>query len=661
MKNGKVSLLSLAFTALLATSASGQLFQQWVSMYPGGGSGIDESKAIAVDESQNVYVTGFINGMYFGTMATVKYDCAGQQQWCAVGTPGIGNDIAVNGAGEVFVAGQSNDYPVIIKYSPTGQQLWVYQHGSSGEFFGLAADDFGNAYATGYQSTPQNDYLTVKCDSSGNLDWLAIYNGPANWWDFARDIALDDSGNAYVTGNSTYLFGGIHPTEYATIKYSPDGLQCWIATFHTTNSLDCAYALEVCPSGNVYVTGAAGSPHDYATVKYNRMGVQQWVQFYSSLLNYGDEAVAISVDANENVFVTGNSARTAYPIIPTTNCVTIKYNSDGAEQWIKDFGLTSDGNDVASAVVSDADGNAYVTGYCDNIPGYGINYDCFIARYSSDGTSNQYVYYNEINDYGSDIAIDQEGDVYVTGYTWPDSWSKIFTVKYSSHCILPTLTPVNPPIVIPASGGAFEFTAELVNISTQSQTFETWIMQLTPAGNWQGPMLGPLVLTLPAGAQISRLRSQTVPAGALPGTYLYCGFVGQFYLVKWDSSYFEYTKLTTGDGEWISEWTCTGESFPGESVGTRSVASVPETFSLSASPNPFNPSSALSFQLLANSRVSLRVYDTAGREVATLVEGWREAGAHEVTFDASGLPSGIYFARLRSDGLTQVQKLILLK
>ncbi|RJP79802.1 MAG: T9SS C-terminal target domain-containing protein [Candidatus Zixiibacteriota bacterium] len=89
--------------------------------------------------------------------------------------------------------------------------------------------------------------------------------------------------------------------------------------------------------------------------------------------------------------------------------------------------------------------------------------------------------------------------------------------------------------------------------------------------------------------------------------------------------------------------------------------SLGDADAVSVSPNPFNPVTVARFELRDARHVTLRVYDTAGREVATLVEGWREAGVHEVTFDASALPSGIYFARLSSDGLTQVQKLILLK
>jgi len=88
---------------------------------------------------------------------------------------------------------------------------------------------------------------------------------------------------------------------------------------------------------------------------------------------------------------------------------------------------------------------------------------------------------------------------------------------------------------------------------------------------------------------------------------------------------------------------------------------TPRKVTLSVSPNPFNPRTALSYELRAASYVSLRIYDTAGREVRTLVDGWREAGGHRVRFDGSGLLSGIYFVRLAAGEGTAVQKVVLLK
>lgn len=78
-------------------------------------------------------------------------------------------------------------------------------------------------------------------------------------------------------------------------------------------------------------------------------------------------------------------------------------------------------------------------------------------------------------------------------------------------------------------------------------------------------------------------------------------------------------------------------------------------------PNPFNPSTLLEFSLPASGPASLIVYDLEGRAVATLADGIQAAGLHAVTFDAAGLASGIYFARLSADGKTAARKLILVR
>jgi hypothetical protein len=126
-----------------------------------------------------------------------------------------------------------------------------------------------------------------------------------------------------------------------------------------------------------------------------------------------------------------------------------------------------------------------------------------------------------------------------------------------------------------------------------------------------------------------------------------------------DSSSFTFTKLATADevGSWVSEAICSGELFPGEIAATE-----PATCDLlGAFPNPFNPSTALSYKLQASSYVHLQVFDTSGRQVATLVDGWREVGIHEVTFDGSQLASGIYLAKLETGEFTAVQKVVLMK
>jgi len=80
-----------------------------------------------------------------------------------------------------------------------------------------------------------------------------------------------------------------------------------------------------------------------------------------------------------------------------------------------------------------------------------------------------------------------------------------------------------------------------------------------------------------------------------------------------------------------------------------------------AYPNPFNPATALTFELPAPQRVHLGVFDTQGRRVAVLADGWFSAGGHQVTFRPDNLASGIYFARLEAGNARQVQKLLYVK
>jgi hypothetical protein len=221
-----------------------------------------------------------------------------------------------------------------------------------------------------------------------------------------------------------------------------------------------------------------------------------------------------------------------------------------------------------------------------------------------------------------------------------------------------TLTPINPPIVIPASGGSFSYNISLTNNESSTYSFDGWIMQYTPGGVWQGPMLGPISVTLAAGANLTRLRVQSVPGTAAPGTYTYRGYVGDYSNLKWDSSGFDYTKSATGNGPFVTSWFNSGEEFPGQPA----TVSAPAQFALEgAFPNPFNPTTALSYKLQATSHVRLTVWDTAGRLVSTLVDGMREAGQHQVTFDGSHLASGMYFVSMQAGDFSAVQKMMLVK
>ena len=100
----------------------------------------------------------------------------------------------------------------------------------------------------------------------------------------------------------------------------------------------------------------------------------------------------------------------------------------------------------------------------------------------------------------------------------------------------------------------------------------------------------------------------------------------------------------------------------GDSATAAAREDLPPAFGLLQNyPNPFNPATAIRFELEREGHVQLELYDVGGRLVGTLVRERREAGVHEVSWDAAGMPGGIYFCRLSASGYSTTKKMILMK
>ncbi len=190
----------------------------------------------------------------------------------------FGYSLAVDGSENVYVTGFSGNEYATIKYNSSGDSLWVQRYGSANAEYGfvsLAVDDSENVYVTGNSLGlgigTGLDYATIKYNSSGIQQWVQTYNGPGNGNDAATSIAVDGSGNVYVTGYSDP--GGFN-NDYATIKYNSSGIQQWVQRYNGTgNGWNGAHSLAVDGLGNVYVTGISAesiNSYDYATIKYSQ-------------------------------------------------------------------------------------------------------------------------------------------------------------------------------------------------------------------------------------------------------------------------------------------------------------------------------------------------------------------------------------------------------
>ncbi len=436
---GLALLGALAFTPAYAQSV---VRAGWVRNYVSGNDPeFAFANATAVDGSGNVYVTGSsyaANGL--ADYATVKYSSSGETLWVQRYNGPDDNwdaatELALDAAGNVYVTGHSygsNDFDyVTLKYSPTGAQEWVarYDGPPNGEDWptGLAVDAAGNAYVTGWSGGTGTfyDYATVKYSSSGAQQWAGRYNGPGNTRDRAQAVAVDGSGNVYVTGDSGE--GSDNHSDYVTVKYSAAGGQQWAARYD--NSYDYATDLAVGPQGDVYVTGysqGSGTSYDYVTIKYSPAGQQGWLDRFHGGLGE-DRPYDLTTDASGNVYVTGETVEAG----TGGEFGTIKYSPTGSRQWVARYnGPVDFGPEVGRAVVVDAAGNVYVTG---ESGGDGTGTDFATVKYSASGLQQWVARYNGSGDTYDDataLAVDRFGRVYVTGRSSRTGGSEYTTIKY---------------------------------------------------------------------------------------------------------------------------------------------------------------------------------------------------------------------------------------
>jgi uncharacterized delta-60 repeat protein len=683
MKKSFVFGLLLAAALGLAQGAGAQVTQEWVETYNGPGNNDDYGRAIAVDNNGNVYITGssYGGGGTNYDYATIKYDSSGNQLWVkrynGPGSPGYhddgASDVAIDRNGKVYVTGESwgagnssFDYATI-KYDLFGNQLWVARYSglsvnSVDRASAIAVDSSGNVYITGSTGSSNEDCGTIKYDSLGDELWVARYNGPGNGTDTPFSLVLDDN-SVYVTGISDAMPGTGQNMDIITIKYDNAGAEQWVARYDgPASDYDKGNCVTVDHDGNVYVTGyssGGGSSFDYITIKYDLLGNQIWAENYD-YANGSDQAKSCAVDENGNIYVAGFS----YGSGTNNDFATIKYNSAGQQQWVARQNGMANSDDKAQALILDDNYNIYVTGYSTT-----QNVDITTIKYDSSGSQLWIIYYNSSGtsnvDVANSISLDSNANVYVIGYSCIPFYSDYATIKYT-QTPLPlgvTLIPLSPPILIPASGGSFNFNASLIrNVSPQAP-YTVWCRIKNPDGTYTPPTLGPVTINTPVGVTIARQRSQTVPGSWPAGVYTYLGYVNTtFAYPAIDSSSFPFTKSATTDGgPWITDATCTGEPFPGEEFSSTSMSGSGTTPTTEISPNPFNPLTTIRYNLSTASQVSLTVYDTAGRLVTTLIDGWQEAGTHNATFDGSKLASGIYLAKLEAGEFKSVQKLVLMK
>lgn len=321
------------------------------------------------------------------------------------------------------------------------REVWVtnYSSGTANALdlaVAVAVDKNQNVIVTGESlgDATGMDFVTIKYDKDGELKWVDRYDGPAGNDDEVAALAVDDEGNIYVTGKSE---NNEDLTDFVTIKYDSAGNKLWVARFDGPGHLDDdANAIVVDKDGNVYVAGASmpsgfGGMPDFATVKYNANGSQKWVAFYNGLGNQYDEANALALDREGNVVVTGASWGNS----TANDFATIKYDGNGRQLWAVRYDGPASGEDFGIDVETDEDGNVVVGGMSTGANGAT---DIVTIKYSATGEEQWVARYDDPEDEQDDVAdveIDALGNIIVTGTLGNSLFnanSDMVTIKYNT-------------------------------------------------------------------------------------------------------------------------------------------------------------------------------------------------------------------------------------
>jgi len=266
----------------IAYSGFGNLL--WSSMDGDGADPYIGYYDIKLDSEGNPLVTGY-------PYATIKYDTSGNILWTKTEEElswAYAKGIAIDSSDNIYVTGfqaTANRIATTFKYDPEGNVIWsrLYSKIELLAAMGVAVDSNGNVYVIAY-TPPGYRPLLLKYDSSGNLLWETTQS-PSYCTGY--DVAVGASGNVYVTGEFPYSH------NYLTLKYDGNGNLLWYRTYDS-NTYDSGYGIAVDAYENVYVAGHSGGT---SILVYDSDG--NLINDSGS----GGEAYDIALDANGYIYV----------------------------------------------------------------------------------------------------------------------------------------------------------------------------------------------------------------------------------------------------------------------------------------------------------------------------------------------------------------------
>jgi hypothetical protein len=501
----------------------------------------------------------------------------------------------------------------------------------------MVTDKEGNIYITGCTIIASSDYdfVTLKYNSNGDLQWVRTYDGPAGGHDKPVGLEIDDSNFIYVGGTSQDTSGNYN-LDYFIIKYSSNGDTVWARRYNTfggINNSDVAYAIASDKYNNFFITGYGGSsclacPSGYLTVKFNSDGILQWTRIYKSTVNATDIPIHISTDKECNIYITGGTA--------DGKTTTIKYSSNGDSLWVRKF------DNSGFKVLPDSLFNVYVAGLVNNSSG---RFEISLLKYDSNGV-----------------------------FQWHHSFNgnpggQLSTTFFTDFCM------DNEFIYIAGTSTAVQTPTDYLIIKVNSNGDTLWSKKYS-YNSFSVDEAKSIVLDSLSNIYVTG-RSERNSISYSIATVKYDSSGNQKWLIRYDNNIFalssEAVKIRKdGKGNAIvlgqnqgnsSGWDIIVIKYSQLTAIQQLSNVIPKGFKLYQNyPNPFNSSTKIKYEIPLKSYIKIELFDETGKEILEMINEEHSHGEYEFKLNANNLASGIYFIRLISnEQLIDTKKLILLK
>lgn len=681
----------------------------WKSGYNAGINNIAGFRNMVLDNNGNSYLTGNIDGdqsQYDRDVATARINADGTVQWSDVYTsimPSNSGDISTDivmcpDQNPVITGILREDTIFAIKYSAaTGQRLWTTKYRNpfgtgDSPVIDAEADANGNVYLIGSmreEGTAEFNMNLIKISSSGAIVYIKRINMPGG-----RDSSSQEYGNKVLcVNNDVYIFGNGTRTNanYNSIYASKINPSNGDALWTLWNPQDSAYAgaysiyynIPACVdnSGNLFFAGrvsqSGNTKQKLVVFRVNSAnGLLSWKRIIDfDPTGFVEYAMELVPDNNGSLYMYSEAVIDGD--IQYGNVITKLNASNGDSLWCRVALKGADGTSTTlfsrSAMIYD-NGGVIVVG---QQAGYGT-----MRRFESNGDSAWTKYPEGINTGNFEkrytVLKNSTGEyMFAFGghsfFAYVEAKVSVSALGVIHNSRKNLGKPINDnqntwdTIRVTSDNSALYVADVNVTLDTVLHTNDSDLeISLIHAGT------NDTVVYREGGAGdnfIGTILDDSAPTLLSNGSAPFTGsFKPSKPLIKFRNLNPDGTWMlkiydrAAGNTGFLRAWSIQ-ITYSATPVGIAPIsAEIPEDYKLKQNyPNPFNPETNFEFQIPNSGLVTIKVYDIQGKEVRTPVSSQLKAGSYKVTFDGSGLNSGVYFYRLVSEGVVMTRKMILLK